>query len=206
MILSEKYCGRELAKEFAGDIEGSEEDLFIDALIIGASRFIDNYTHICWAPSASFVDEQIQNIAGKHSDIFYTRYAPIISVTSLADDTYTYVENTDFVIFLEDGKIQLKNVVESDSTYRAFSETPGQLKISYVAGQGSARSQFYVKGQSAPEDIQIACAMITGAWYHARDREGIISRAKTNESIAFGDSEIPRRAKAILDRRVRWTV
>jgi hypothetical protein len=48
--------------------------------------------------------------------------------------------------------------------------------------------------------------MIVGSWYHARDREGIVSRAKTNENIAFGDSEIPRKAKAILDRRVRWTI
>jgi hypothetical protein len=206
MLISDSYAGRELCKEYCGDIEGPEEDLFIDALIIGASRFIDNFTHVFWGPSASFVDEQIQSIAGKHSDIFYTRYAPIISVSSLSDDTYVYAENTDFVVFLDDGKVQLKNVIESDSTYRQFSETPGQLKITYVAGQGSARSQFYVKGQSAPEDIQAACAMIVGSWYHARDREGIVSRAKTNENIAFGDSEIPRKAKAILDRRVRWTV
>ena len=206
MTISDQYCGRELAKEFAGDIEGPEEDLFLDALIIGASRFVDNYTRIYWGPSATFSDEQIQNLAGKHSDIFYTRYAPIISVTTLADDTYTYVENTDFVVFLEDGKIQLKNVIESDSSYRQFSETPGGLRITYVAGQGSARSQFYVKGQSAPEDIQIATAMITGSWYHARTREGIVSKAKTNETMTFNDSEIPRKAKAILDRRVRWTV
>lgn len=206
MILSDKYCGRELAKEFAGDVEGPTEDLFLDALIIGASRFTDNYTHVYWGPSATFTDEQIQNIGGQHSDIFYTRYGPIISMISLLDDTATYTENTDYVVFLEDGKIQLKNVIESNSSFRQFSATPGQLKASYIAGQGTARSQFYVKGQSAPEDIQVACAMIVGSWYHAREREGIISRAKQNESIAFGDSEIPRRAKAILDRRVRWMV
>ena len=199
MTLSDRYCGRELAKEFAGDVEGPTDDLFIDALILGASRFVDQYTHVFWGPSATFT-EQVQNIGGQHRDIFYTRYAPIIAVNSLGDDTATYTENTDFVVFLEDGKIQLKSATVG------FSETAGQLQIAYIAGQGDLRSQFYVKGQAAPEDVEIATAMIVGSWYHARDREGIISRAKTNESITFGDSEIPRRAKAILDRRVRWTV
>lgn len=196
------YCTVSLAKEFCGDVEGVEDDAFIRALISAASRFTDKYTHVFWGPSATITGERVKQVLGKWSDVFYTDYAPIISVTSLADNIKTYVEDTDYVVFAADGRIQILNNSLAQ-TIASFSDKPGALRITYVAGQGAAKTGEYVSGISAPEDIQIGSAMLAGDWYLHRERGGIASLARQNESTAYIQEDIPSRVKAILDRRVR---
>lgn len=199
----DKYCTRKLAKEYCGDIEGVEDDLFLDALISGASRFVDGYTHVYWGPSAVISAERVRSVLGKHDDVFYTEFAPIISVTSLADDDDAYVEDTDYVVFAREGRIQLLGNTASGATITSFSESPGQLRITYVAGQGAAKTGSYTSGIAAPEDIQVACAMLAGNWYQARDRDEMVAKSENNRSVAYHLSDIPVRARAILNRRVR---
>jgi len=201
----DKYCVVALAKEYCGDIEGTEDDLFIGALISAASRFIDGYTNCYWGPSATITNERVKFILGRYGDTFYTDYAPIISVSALADDNDTYVQNTDYVVYEKEGRIQLLNNAVSNTTIAQFSDAPGQLKITYVTGQGATKTGQYVQGIAAPEDVQLACAMIAGSWYQARDRDDISSKAQQNSSITYQPSDIPPKARAILDRRVRMT-
>lgn len=211
---NDKYCTLEMAKEYCGNVDGHEEDNFIVALIYAASRTVDLETNVYWGPSATFADEVVENVAGRkgYRDTFYTKYAPIISVSLLVDDTMTYVEGTNFEVFAAQGKIQLIQPVAVVST-KSFTLTLGQLKVTYEAGQGAAVAQAgsgkYLSGVPAPPDIQLAVAMIAGDFYKNRERQGILSKTKGagGDSVSYHEPkkvQIPGLAKAILQRRVRY--
>jgi len=202
MEQTDKYCTISLAKEYAGDLEGTEEDAFVRTLISAASRFTDKYTHVYWGPSATITGERVKQVLGKWGDCFYTEYAPILSVSSLADNLKTYVEDTDYVVFAAEGRIQILNNSLAQ-TIASFSDKPGALRITYVVGQGAAKTGEYVSGIAAPEDIQLACAIIAGDWYLERERPGVVSWSRDNQSTQYQKGDIPSKARAILDRRVR---
>lgn len=198
MQFTDKYCGLDLAKEFCGNIKGTDDDNLVGMLTLATSRAVERYTNIYWGPSAVIADEKVRRVLGMYRNMFYTQYGPIISVSSLVDDVYTY-QTSDYVVFEDEGKIQLAS---ETPTYR-FSLSPGKLKVSYVVGQGAAKAGSYTKGIAAPEDIQLATAIITGSWYRHRDRQDIVSQTTPNSAIVFMPEDIPRKARAILDQRVR---
>ncbi len=201
-MFTDKYCNWELAKKFAS-LKGDEDNPFINALIFAASRKIDNYTHVYWGPSAVLADEIINPIGG-WNNIFYTKWAPILSISSLVDDTKTYVVDTDYVIFAEDGRVQLKDLTSS-SIRPSFSTAPAALKATYSVGQGSNKAVDFLKGVAAPEDIQLACAMIVGSWYREPDREGIssVTESTAGATVAYRHRDIPDKAKSLLNEHVR---
>lgn len=207
-MFTDKYCSLELCKEYCGNLEGTNENFFIDALILAASRAVELHTNVYWGPSATITEEQVENLQGRWDSIFYTRWAPIISVTTIFDDindSDSPYASTDYVVFLEKGQVQrrqLRNINER----LGFSKTPGQLKITYEVGQGSNMTEDYLKGVSAPADIQAATAMIAGDLYKTREIEGVAAKSHKDDSISYfepDDIHIPRRAKALLSNRIR---
>lgn len=211
MVFSDRYCTLELAKEFCGDIQGTDDDLFIDALIFSSSRAIDDLTNRYWGPSAVITSERVERIIGKSHNVFYTRYAPILSVQSLADDVRTYTQNTDYVLFPESGRVETYGTFSNPGGFGqlteglplAFSRTPGAVQISYTVGQGASPTGEYLSS-TPPHHIQLACAISAGVIYRERDRLGLMSRQYQDTGLVFDKSELPAPALKILRRSIRW--
>lgn len=210
MIFTDRYCTLELAKEFCGDIQGTDDDVFIDALILAQSRAIDDFTNRYWGPSAVVTGERVESIIGKHFNIFYTRYAPVLSVQSLADDVRTYTQNTDYVLFPDTGRIETYGTFSNPGGFNqiteglplSFSRTPGGVQISYTVGQGVSATGEYM-ASTPPHHVQLACAMGVGVMYKERDRLGLMSRQYQDTGLVFERSEFPIPAAKILARSIR---
>lgn len=222
LITNDAYCTVKLAKRFAGDIEGTEDDFLFEALIQASSRHIDQYTNRFWGPSAIVSGERIASsrIIGPAYNIFYTKYVPILAVSSLVDDFNVWTENTDYVKFEDEGKIELfglrntlPNVYFADvmGLPRSFSRKPGAVQISYTVGWGATGPQNKqnkdIEGMekiSAPADIQVSTAMLAGIMYKDPQRMMIASETSNNEQVTYNlvDS-LPKRAKMMLDLRRR---
>lgn len=193
-----------MAKEYSGDQEGTEELEFLGALILSSSRFIEQYTGRYFGPSAAITDEIVEDVMGQWRNVIYTNWTPVLSITSLVDDTRTYVEGTDFVLINKrSGKIKLKRVADADTVLRRFSPTTGAVVINYVVGIQSAETETYLKTVHAPANVQLACAMIAGATYLSRDRSGISSRTDGDRTISYTELDIPPKAAALLSREKR---
>lgn len=199
-MFTDSYCNLVDAKEACG-VEGTEKDSWIKLLVQAASRAIDKATSCYWGPTGVVSGEVVKNVLGPNWNIFYTRWAPIVSVSSLSDDLRTYAAS-DYTLDSEFGRIEL-NVASLDNLPMSFSRTTGKVVITYTAGQGVPAS-----GLAAPPDIQVATAYLAAMMFKAPDRFGVGSRSKGETSTSFKplfkDGKLPDEVLALIPGRIRY--
>ena len=181
---SSSYVSLEFCKAYAGDegIDADTDDFLCD-LINNVSRFIDTYTG-----RKLYRDTYTELYSGDMTDKLIPDNYPIISVTSLYDDTYrvypaeTLIIPTDYGI-VRDRWIQLY--------YDFFQYDINNVKITYVAGF-----------EEIPKDLQEACAEIV-MWKYKEARGGgdlnIQSKSRVDTTTTYKADAIPKAAKDVLD-------
>jgi hypothetical protein len=121
------YCGIALSK--------ADYDEDIKIAINKASRYIDGVTGRYYYQK-TYTDEYLNGTKDYQGwqileELLFTpQLAPIISITSITEDSTLLVENTDFYVNKESG------VIEKDSG--DWNDAPRKIKISCVLGYASA--------------------------------------------------------------------
>lgn len=214
-LFKDLYCTTTFAKKFAGDVQGIEDDVVFSAMIEAASRVVENVTNRYWGPSASISGERVRSsrIIGSSYNIFYTEWAPVISVQSLVDDVNTWVEDTDYVCYPTDGKVELygaRNYLQGVYTVdavgfpRTFSRKPGAVQISYTVGVKGSSSGSTMVAKDAPADIQLVTAAIAGLLYKDPERLGLASNSAAGDQLNYDIvNALPRRYQTLLNLRTR---
>lgn len=135
-------------KDYLG-ISGSTEDTLIGALIDYASNAIENYCNTYFSSTA--VTDRLDG----GNKYLITKYAPIISVTSITDmwDS-TVVASGDYVAYLPAGLIH----VDVDTTnfmlqQLEWAEGLRRWQVVYNAGYASV-----------PNAVKLACLMLVALW------------------------------------------
>lgn len=177
-------------KNYLG-ITTSDHDTLLEYLITRMSTFIRTYCGRDF-DQTTYTDDKYDG-EYKNDGFLRLRHFPIISVTSLYDDTSreftadTEIESGDYIIRNDEGIIQLLDGV-------FFNEDYQNIKITYVAGYSTI-----------PEDLEQACIDLVGFKFNTRQSSGKRSErlgrwAVTYVTLGEGKEAIPSDTKAVLDR------
>jgi uncharacterized phiE125 gp8 family phage protein len=144
-------------KEYLG-ISGTTYDALLTNLITRMEAFIERY---CDRPFAqtTYTDEKYD---GEYNNggLLLLNHWPLISVASLYDDldcdytSSTLIDSDDYLTYLDEGIIRLKNGVE-------FNEGDQNIKITYDAGV-----------TSVPADLEQATIEMVAEKFNVRGSEG----------------------------------
>ena len=163
------------------------EDVIISDLVNNASQQAAQYC------GRRFVSETYtEYYDGDGSDKLIVKNYPIISVTSLHDDTNRLFQSYSEIdvsanVLLESGA----GIVRLWNEYSAFSKGKANIKIVYVAGY-----------TTIPYSLQHAALLIVMYTYKRQyqdQRIGLQSETIGDRNMTYSNEDIPKAAKTILD-------
>jgi len=154
------------------DIDGTDDDNYIDNLILRVDAFVKRY--LGRQIESGSVTETHDGTG--HSELIL-RDRPIVSVTTLHQsvdhvfDASTLIAAADYVVDDRRGRIFLKNAV----TFQAWIQN---IQVVYVAGYAAV-----------PADIEDAAIMLIGSKLNRRNVQGVSSKTLGDGSISYFRSE-----------------
>lgn len=176
---------RDEVKTYLG-ISGSSEDALIDQLLAGTDAWIKRYLGRD-IEAANYIEQ----VDGSGAPIQILKQYPIISVTSVYDDTARafgsdtlLVENTDFLVYKEEGYLE---IIDGGD----FVEGQKNVKVSYRAGYETA---------DIPKDLKQAEIELVANEYRRKETEGVKAMTVGAFSVSYDSTEtMPSEIKAVLD-------
>jgi hypothetical protein len=176
------------------EITDSSKDVILDFIIDHVSKSIESYVHRK-VKSQPITDERH---SGNGLDNWLRlRYAPVVSITSLYDDTSwvfgadsLLVENTDFVVDKEAGIIYHES---SAGAGTAFWRGKQNIKVTYVAGW-----------VTVPDDLVWACKMQVAEDFRKQQGKRLdrVSQSRGDGSVSYQLTGWLPQVKELLDKWV----
>lgn len=181
-------------------ITGTSDDDFIDNLIARASEAIENYC------KRKFNSETLtEYYDGKGSNRIVLDRRPVISITSIHDDTdreygsATLVAASDYVLYEDRG------IVEYDASERTFTST----KAYFADGQKNVKVVYVAGYSTIPTDVEQACIMLVALLYNRGEQraDGIKTEAQAGTyNVAYVGTLMIPEIKQLLERYKEWRI
>lgn len=173
-------------------ISGSTHDANLTALVARAERAVKSFTRRELEAPGSDVTEDHD---GKLDDTVFLNEFPIVSVTSIHDDSErafgseTLIDPSDYAIASEEGYVELISGV--------FSQGVQNVRVKYKGG--------YVSG-SIPEDLTMAVVYLAAHWFEERKNIALEGRALKDGGTTKHLHDFPQQVKDMLAPYVRKLV
>lgn len=161
----------------------ASDDTLLENLITAVSETMEDYCGRYFVERAT-----IETISGNDlldRKVLRLKYTPVSSIESLVVDDVELVEDTDFTLSPNYGKLFL----DGDALWALGRKN---IVVNYTAGY--AQSEF-------PERLKIVCAALVKLYYdHTNfNNAGVSSQTIAGQSISYRDIEIPSRYRMMLD-------
>jgi len=187
----------EEAKEVLNITDNSaEKDRLIERLIDRTTSLLESYCDRKFK-ARDYTNEEYD---GDGTDYLLLDNYPVNSVDSLYDDTTrvfnssSLVDEDNYVIYSEEGKIGVVSITGSPGFYAQFSEGKRNIRITYNAGYSSM-----------PDDLKMIALEILIKKFQTYDsrRVGILSVGVHGDALTINLGDILPEHREILDRKYR---
>lgn len=181
-------------KDYLGLSASTDHDTKLEMLINAASRMVASFCgreFVSQAYAGEFYD-------GTGTPELVLNQRPVISVTSIYEDSDREFESDDLLVAEDDYVVDLMaGVVTRTTTSLLLDEESSDavwtngfqtIKVTYVAGYATV-----------PFDVQQACVELTAHYFNNRGRLGLNSMSLGGLSISFGQEGIPKYIQTVLE-------
>ena len=174
------------------EISGSDHDARLTALVGRAEQAVKSFTRReLEAPGADVTELH----DGADGDTVFLDEFPIISVTSVHDDTEgvfgaeTLIAATDYAIVANEGFVRLR--------FTRFIEGVQNIQVKYIGGFAS---------NSIPKDLEMATIYLVAHWFEERKNLALEARALRDGGTSRHLHDFPPQVKEMLMPYVRRQV
>ena len=116
------------------DITSSDYDNLINAHLLGARSFVEEY---CRDDFQIIARVNEKPLVDRRSSVFYLKYYPVTSITSLVEDGTTLVEDTDYYVDKTTGRVEKltqSSILNPDRELCYWNTERNSIVVNYIGG------------------------------------------------------------------------